>query len=592
MAPLLLDDELPDRVVRTVLVMDVFESVRLMQEAEDDFIRRWNRLEDQIRAHVKSWPNSRLIKSLGDGLMYEFTDVRDAVQASFAIPGYCKTANAGLPESRHILLRMGVHVGKLVARGGDIYGHDVNVASRLMALAEPGALLASAEVVDHLTPSLDAEVEELGPYFLKHLEQPLRAYRVSAPGVRPVFRSWKIPTNLAPTIAVIAFTSRSGDRTYDALGEVLADEIITHLSQTNRLNVISRLSTNAFRYRGSSPSDLGRYLKAGYALSGAYRISGTQMLLNAELTETKSGSVQWAASLKGEVGAVLVGADQVVDEIVSAVSIAIMAHELERAQWNPLPTLENYTILMAAIALVHRLSPDDFKRSREMLLALAERVPRHPTPYAWLAKWHVLYVWQGWSPAPKLDAQLASDFTRRALNADPVHGFALVVDGLVNTNLIKDLSVAEERYKAALEINPSDSLAHLLKGTMHAFRGEGREAIAATQRALGLSPFDPMSAYFHSLAATAAMSAGQYSRAIKLASHSLRLNRRHASTLRALCIAQWLAGNPDAARQTAQELLELEPNLTIRNWLERSPTSAYRTGVLWSEALRGAGVPE
>jgi tetratricopeptide (TPR) repeat protein len=372
---------------------------------------------------------------------------------------------------------------------------------------------------------------------------------------------------------------------------VLADEIISALSRAAELNVISRLSTTVFRGREASLGEVGGYLNATYVLSGAYLVSGNQFNLSVELADAKSGNVVWAKSLKGQVTGIVSGKDGLIDKAVAGVSSAIMARELLRAQSQPLPTLESYTLLMGAIALMHRLSLRDFDRAKQMLQTLTERAPRQAVPWAWMAKWHVLRVQQGWSQDLALDARLAMDCTRRALDTDPHCSLALVIDGLVHTNLLKQLDTAQERYELALHANPNDSLAWLLKGTLHAFRGEGKAAVEGTQRALRLSPLDPLRYYYDSLAATAALSAGQYERAIKLAEHSLRANRTHTSTFRALAISQWLLGRQEDARKTVGELMRLEPALTVEKWLERSPTSPYETGKQWSGALRNAGVP-
>jgi tetratricopeptide (TPR) repeat protein len=272
--------------------------------------------------------------------------------------------------------------------------------------------------------------------------------------------------------------------------------------------------------------------------------------------------------------------------------MAVMTRELQRAQSQPLPTLESYTLLMGAIALMHRLSLQDFDRSRQMLQALTERVPRQPIPWAWFAKWYVLRIQQGWSNDPAMDTQLALDCGRRALDADPQCSLALAMSGFVHTNLLRRLDIAEEQYDLALRVNPNDSLAWLLKGTLHAFKGEGKIAIEHTQRALRLSPLDPHRYFYDSLAATAALSAGQYKRAIDLAKRSLRANRTHTSTFRALAISQWQLGLHDDARKTVSELLRLEPSLTISGYRERHPSSGFETGKIWSSALQGAGVPQ
>lgn len=580
-------------VVRTVLVVDVVESVRLIEENERDAVGRWQQLVERVEREVLAAHGGRLVKSLGDGLMLEFQSVQPAVRAAFAIQNACNELNMGVPPQRQMLLRMGVHTGALIAGEHDIYGRSVNLAARLTTLAGPGEIIASAEVRDQLTPLLDADVEDLGDCYLKHVNHPVRAYRVGAPGPAPVIdRGASGPTDLRPTIAVVPFAGRGVDPAQEVLGEVLADEVISALSRTPDLNVISRLSTTVFRGREAALSTVGAHLNAHYVLSGSYRVSGAQVVVVSELSEASSDRVLWSASLRGSVTGVVSGEDELIDRMVHQVSGAVLAREMERARVQALPSLESHTLLMGAIMMMHRASGRDFDRAREMLEALIERARRQAAPHAWLGKWHALRFNRGWSDDPSREAQLALDCTRRALDLDPRNSLALTIDGFVHTNLLKRLDVGEQRYELALDVNPNESLAWLLKGTLHAFKGEGEEAIEGTEHALRLSPLDPLRYFYDSLAATAAMSAGRYERAIELASRSLRANRVHSSTLRVLAISQALLDRLDDARKTASELLAIDPTLTVRNYLERSPSGAYATGKIWSEALRSAGVPD
>jgi len=581
-----------DRVVRTVLVVDVVESVRLVDADEDGAVAHWRALMDRIVREVLPSHGGRLVKRLGDGMLIEFPSVPPAVKAAFAIQQTCHAANSGVPQERQMLLRMGAQVGELIADEHDVYGREVNLAARLTSLAGPGELVVSAGVRDQLTPILDADIEDLGECYVKHLARPVRAYRVGPPGPRPIIEPGAVTNELRPTLAIIPFRERLGEPEHHVLGEVLADELISAFSRSDALHVISRLSTTAFRDRDVTVSEVSSYLNASYVLSGAYRASGMYLILFVELAEAKSGRVVWAQELKGQVAGIIEGKDPLVDRIVVEVSGAVLARELERTQTQALPTLQSYTLMMAAIALMHRLSFQDFDRAREMLQALIERAPRRAVPQAWLAKWHVMRVWQGWSEDPAKDTQNALACTRLALDADPNCSLALAIDGMVHTNLAKKLDVAKERYELALRANPNDPLAWVLSGTLHAFKGEGREAMRATQHALRLSPLDPQRYFYESLAATAALSAQKYERAIALAQHSLRANRTHASTLRAMAIAQWELGRAEDARKTVQDLMKVEPTLTVSKYLERSPASAYETGRIWSNALRSAGVPE
>src|SRR4029453_5892004 len=119
--------------------------------------------------------------------------------------------------------------------------------------------------------------------------------------------------------------------------------------------------------------------------------------------------------------------------------------------------------------------------------------------------------------------------------------------------------IAEQLYAQALQSNPNDSLAWLLKGTLHAFRDEGKEAVRHTKQALKLSPLDPLKYYFDSLAATAALSATNYPPRLILAERSLRLNRTHASTLRVMITALCRLGRMEEARNRVGQLRALAP---------------------------------
>jgi adenylate cyclase len=579
-----------ERGVRTMLAVGVVQPERPNGQNGKD--SRWQDLMAQLASGVLPVHGGQVVKNLGDSMLLDFPRVPTAVKAAFDIQRACSSANAGMPAERRMLLRMGMQVGELLAGEPGLHERGGNLATRLTAIAGPGEIVVSAGVRDHLTPMLDADIEDLGECYLRHLQQPVRAYRVGPPGPRPVIEPGTAASELRPTIAVIPFTARSSDPKHQVLGEVLADEVISSLSRAADMNVISRLSTTAFRGRDASVSEVSAHLNAGYVLSGGYRVARSEIALVAELADAKTGHVVWAEDIKGDVKGIVSGKDELIDRLVVGVATAVMARELQRAQSQPLPTLEGYTLLMGAITLMHRLSPRDFQRAREMLETLIDRTPRQAVPQAWLAKWHVLRVWQGWHDEAKRDAQLALDCTKRALDTDPHCSLALAIDGFVHTNLLKELDVALTRYELALSVNPNDSLAHLLKGTLHAFRGEGKQAMKDSQHALRLSPLDPHRYFYDSLAATAALSAGRYDRAIELAQRSLRANRTHTSTLRALTIAQWQSGRHEEARKTVTELMKIEPTLTISSYVQRHPASDYETGKIWAGALGSAGVPQ
>jgi len=580
------------RVVRTVLVADVVESVRLMQEDESGTVQRWRAFVDHVVHRLLPGQDGRLVKSLGDGLMLEFTHPSTAVNVAFAMQDAMAQANRDVERSRRLHLRIGINVSQLIADEHDVYGHGVNLAARLMTLAGPDEIVVSADVRDQLTPALDADIEDLGECYVKHVQQPIRAFRVGAPGEQPVIERGNLAEDLRATIAVIPFRPRALQPTGDVLGQLLADEVISALSHSPEVNVISRLSTSAFQGRDLKRDDASAYLRADYVLSGSYHADADRVTLKAEMAEIRTMQVVWSQTLKGSINGVIAGDDPLAGRLVSEACAAMMVRELQRSQGKAPQSLQNHTLLLSSIALMHRISPLAFDRAQQLLHVLIERTPRLASPYAWMAKWHVLRVTQGWSADSLADGKAALDNTKRALDRDATLSLAMTVEGQVNTYILKRLDVAEQFYAQALQSNPNDSLAWLLKGTLHAFRDEGKEALRHTRHALKLSPLDPLKFYFDSLAATAALSAGQNERALSLATRSLRLNRTHGSTLRVLIATLWRLGREEEARTRAQELLKLDPGFRVSTFLERSPSAAFAGGRQVAQALELAGVPK
>lgn len=574
---------------RAILFVDMVESVRLIEQDEERTISRWLSIVEHIEKTIAPASSGRIVKRMGDGMLLEFVSARDAASAAFAIQQLSACDNAAMPADRQMLLRFGIEVSDVIVGRDDLFGRGVNMAARLMSLARPGEIVVSAHSLSQLTPVLDADVEDLGDCYLKNIDEPVRAFRIGPPGPRPVARAARAIEEFQPVLAVIPFSVRGGAGGEGAIGEILAEELIRALGRSREISVISRLSTTAFRGRGLA--EISAHLQSDYVVSGSCKVAADSVVLDIELAEARSGRVVWSRTLDDRISEIVSGEQRLVTQAISEISAAILKRELLRARSHPLPTLENYTLLMGAVALMHRLSAHDFNEARVMLDTIVSRATHQPIAQAWLARWHVLRVQQGWSDDVMEDAQRALELTKRALDSDPESSLALAMDGFVNTNLLKRFDVARERYALAIRSNPSDSLALLLKGMLHAFCDEGEQAVHDTELAVTLSPLDPHRFFYDSLAASANITAGRYERALELAKRSLRANRTHTSTWRVLTVAQWQLGYQKEACETAQELLKLEPTLTVSGYLKRAPSASFAIGKTVAGILHKAGVP-
>jgi adenylate cyclase len=229
--------------------------------------------------------------------------------------------------------------------------------------------------------------------------------------------------------------------------------------------------------------------------------------------------------------------------------------------------------------------------SEALFDAAIAKDPHYAAALAWRAYWHVLRVGQGWSPDPADDATQADHFARTAIECNGMEPMALAVHGLVASYLYKDFDLAFRRFEAALRINANAAPAWMWSAAAHAWMGNGPRAIEEINKAMALSPYDPLMYAYNAYASIAYLVDGQYERAIECALRSLRENRTYTAAHRLLVIALVLAGRNNEARASARRLLELEPRLTVAGFRRRYPGSDASHADLLCDALARAGIP-
>src|SRR4051812_926383 len=167
-------------------------------------------MDGLIRHH-----GGRIANTAGDSVLAEFPSAGDAVQCAVAVQEKLADASAGEPEDRRLQFRIGIHVGDVVVRGGDLLGDGVNVAARLEGLAEPGGIAISGAAHGYVRKALPLAYSDLGEQHVKNIDEPVRAYaiKITEPAATRPSRNEAKPLPLPdkPSIAVLPFTNMSGD---------------------------------------------------------------------------------------------------------------------------------------------------------------------------------------------------------------------------------------------------------------------------------------------------------------------------------------------------------------------------------------------
>ena len=211
-------------------------------------------MDGLIRDH-----GGRIANTAGDSVLAEFPSAVDAVQCAVVIQEKLAEASAGEPEDRRLQFRIGVHVGDVVVRGGDLLGDGVNVAARLEAFAEPGGIAISGAAHGYVRKVLPLAYTDLGEQHVKNIDEPIRTYAVAVAlpaSTASVPKPLPLPDK--PSIAVLPFTNMSGDPEQEYFADGIVEDIITALSRFKWLFVIARNSSFTYKGRAVDVKQVGR----------------------------------------------------------------------------------------------------------------------------------------------------------------------------------------------------------------------------------------------------------------------------------------------------------------------------------------------
>jgi adenylate cyclase len=246
----------------------------------------------------------RIANTAGDSVLAEFGSAVDAVQCAVEAQTALAEANSSLAPDRRVGFRIGIHIGDVMIRAGDLFGDGVNIAARLQSIAKPGGVCISGATYDQVRKVLPMTFVDLGVQQVKNIQEPVRAYQVSASSEAREPASTRVaetesPPSLPdkPSIAVLPFQNMSGDPEQEYFADGMVEEITTALSRFKWLFVIARNSSFTFKGQAVDVKEVGRRLGVRYVLEGAVRKAAGKVRITGQLIDAVTGAHLWADRL-------------------------------------------------------------------------------------------------------------------------------------------------------------------------------------------------------------------------------------------------------------------------------------------------------
>ncbi len=354
------------RRLAAILAADVVGYSRLMGEDEAGTARAVGEHREAARPIVAGF-GGRIVKTTGDGLLLEFPSVVAAVECAIAIQKLMAERNAGTPEDKRIVYRIGVNLGDVLIEGDDILGDGVNIAARLEGICEPGGVLISGAAYDHVRGRIDADFVDLGEKDLKNIARPVRVYAVKtgSEGAAPA-PSVSEPNRHGPprlSMVVLPFANIGGDPEQEHFVDGVTESLTTDLSRIRGSFVIGR--NTAFTYKGKAVDlkQIGRELNVRYVLEGSVQRGGNRMRVNVQLIDAETGNHLWAERFDKPLADLFDMQDEIVARLASALNAQLVAAEARRAEQAPNP--DSMDLYFQGLAWFNKgLTPDNVAQAR------------------------------------------------------------------------------------------------------------------------------------------------------------------------------------------------------------------------------------
>lgn len=414
--------------------------------------------------------HGRIVKLMGDGALIEFASAVDATLCAMALQS---VAAATDPSLR---FRMGLNLGDVIAEDGDLYGEGVNIAARLQALAEPGGIILSEAVREHVAGKLSLALEDLGPMSLKNIERAVRAFAIH-PGGPPETGGKRERIG----ICVLPFTNMSGDPEQDYFSAGVTEDIIIDLSKLSSLSVISRATS--FGMKPQSARVVAQQLNVAYILEGSVRKAGDRMRLAAQLIDGANEATVWAERFDREIKDVLRLQSDLASAVVEALRLQLLPAERQALERKASTDPEAYKLFL----LAREYNITGSERHLPLIIRLCRRVtelePGNARAWALLGETlNRLRRSVGGAETGELEIDRALELDSGLASAHAAKALLFLYRG--------QFEEAEGQCAIALQLEPDDYATNLAAGRTFIMQRRYDDAIRHFERAAALAPTD------------------------------------------------------------------------------------------------------
>jgi TolB-like protein/DNA-binding winged helix-turn-helix (wHTH) protein len=395
-----------------------------------------------------------------------------------------------------------------------------------------------------------------------------------------------------PSVAVLPFKNLSGDAEQEYFSDGITEDIITALSKYRSLVVIARNPSFAFEGAGGDVRQVGLTLGAEYLVEGSVRKIGQRVRVTAQLMETEGGWQIWAERYDRDLQDLFQLQDEITTTIAGRIEPEVSAAERLRVERKAVPALHAWDFFRLGTKHFYKSTATDNFEAQRLFRRAIELDPNLAEAYGYLSYAIVLSMvyFEAEPNEERLDEAVA--IGRKGVELDDQDGLIRFMYGRA---LLARRSYAHAlaELETAVALNPCLALSYCGLGDSLAYEGRISEAIPYFQKAIELSPYDPLRWAFYSYRALAHIFASEFELACDWALRATRVPNAHYWAFAHRVSALGHLARPEDLRVAVGELLQRKPDFSCsfarkRLFYVKHPKQLD----LYVEGLRRAGIPD
>jgi TolB-like protein/Tfp pilus assembly protein PilF len=581
------------RRLAAILAADMVGYSRLMavdEQATADRLKAHtnNLIEPKITGH-----GGRIVKTMGDGFLVEFASAIEATHCAIELQRVLRESERDVPEDKRICYRVGINLGDILIDGEDVIGDGVNIAARIEALAEPGGVYISDLVYQSLQGKFAGLFSDMGEKELKNMTRKVRiwAWQEEQEKTEDVSQSSEsvLPLPNKPSIAVLPFANMSGDPEQEFFADGITEDIITALSRVRWLFVIARNSSFHYKGRSQDVRKIAQLLGVKYVLEGSVRRAGDRVRITAQLIDARSGNHIWAERYDRQLADIFEMQDEITASIAANVDVELADSERDFARTKPTSNLDAWETFQRGMWHFYRFTTEDTEEALQLFRHAIELDPTFARAHAGISLAHFSKSFLSLSAERTQEIHLALASAKRAVECDERDPYSHWVLGRAHLLSGKHDSAISE-FETAILLNPSFASGYYSLGWALSQSGRPEEGIVQLDKALRLSPHDPLTFAILAWKSMSFLLLGRLDEAWECVEKASRQPNAHFLTTATAVIIAAQRKDFAAAEQFKKELLVERPDFEAALYLNAFPFEREQDAQICVDGLRSVGI--